>query len=169
MSKAKKAQAPVIGSDLRDFDVVEIATGTAAGAVYRREYHDCLPIDRYHRQKMISNRQWAAGVRLAQTHHAAGLDPRTTANLLSAGGGDCHYGMAATEKQADARKSLRMAIEAVPARLRPWVLGVCLEGSVASKIDTGRGLAKRAAELVAFDRLHVGLDALADHYGIPDA
>ena len=168
MSKKQADFKPKFANDFRDFRTAEIATGTAAGSVHRREYRDCLPIDRYWSQGLISGRQYAAGVRLAELHHHAGLGPRVTADLLAVGGGSGNpYGMAVSEKQADARKSLRMALEAIPAYVRPVVLQVIVDGFSGAKIDIGRPLARQASTLIALDRLTQGLEALADHWGYP--
>lgn len=147
-------------------DVADAPPGTA-----RRRFLDQSPLDRYLARGQVTRRQWAAGSRLAEDMHTAGLTPRVTPNLLSAGGGHgSTFGMAASERQFAARKRVRSALDhlGVQPRLEQVVVAVVWLESAAPAWAAELGHGRGAAGPVGMALLTLGLDSLARFYGLPE-
>lgn len=138
--------------------------------LFRQQHGRDCPIDDYRERGTITERQFQAGDRLWWNLYHAGLAPKVTANLLGMGGsGECTYGMAVTERQADARKAVREARCAVGSRL--WsVLSLVVWGEFAASAwaqSSGGVKDDRDARTAGMLALRLALDTLADHWGLP--
>ena len=118
-------------------------------------------IDRLLKRGTITSRQWQAADRLRSLHYHAGLEPRVVADLSRAGsGGECTYGMAANERQADARRQLRVALGAAGAA----VSGVMIEVVCYDVEPTAWAAAKGRHWSWVRPLLDAGLDELVRHW-----
>ena len=126
------------------------------------------PVDRYVRKGWISQRQWQAAERIAALWHAAGLEPKVTANWNATTQATAlgNVGMAASERQAHARMELRRVLARCGGQIGAAVIVavVCDRESVVSwsakmqwPREHGMGALKVALEAAADD---LGLDRL---------
>lgn len=170
MRARKRAATQVAGDDLIvEGGVVVSRQGKERPNSFRQQHGEARAIDRYRVRGSITQRQYEAGDRLHCDMVRAGQAPKVTANLLGAGGGgECSYGMASTMAQVAARQRLRNAAAAVGRRLWGILTAVIWEDMAASAWASGEGVRdERHARTAGMITLQVGLDTLADHYGIP--
>lgn len=131
------------------------------------------PLDRLYARHAITKRQFDAGDRFREDAYEAGMVPSGTAGMEP---GDRRYGsrtpqfMAATRADAHARW---VEAQAILGRLYPMVDEVCWAAEPGDRLmDIGArvlGLPRgRTSEASALVVLRVGLDTLADHYGMGD-
>ena len=124
------------------------------------------PVDRYVRKGWISQRQWQAAERIAALWHAAGLEPKVTANWNASTQANAlgNVGMAASERQAHARMELRRVLARCGGQIGAAVIVavVCDRESTTSwagrmkwPAEQGLGALKLAREAAADD---LGLD-----------
>ncbi len=124
------------------------------------------PVDRYVRKGWISQRQWQAAERIAALWHAAGLEPKVTANWNATTQATAlgNVGMAASERQAHARMELRRVLARCGGQIGAAVVVavVCDRESTSSWAarmgwpqEHGLGALKLALEAAADD---LGLD-----------
>lgn len=117
-------------------------------------------IERYHVRGLIDERQFLAGEMFRKCYERAGIGQRVTANLDGVGGAwQCTYGMAVTERQADARKELRAVLDRMPDRIADIAVRAIIHD--ARPDDLGYG--SRSA-MVGMAYIRMCLDVIADHY-----
>lgn len=116
-------------------------------------------LDRYLVREEISDRQYAAGDKLYRLWFAAGRSPIVAANLTAVPGRD----EGAEARRADALADFQSAIRASGKQLSAVLVHVCLTDGTASAWARKKGH-NPAGGIVA---LRLGLDALADHFGLP--
>lgn len=123
-------------------------------------------LDRYWTRQQIDARQFHAGRRLYGQWRAAGGEPRIICSYDSrrvlniAGTPSDHV---ETDAQAHCRKALTAALSDVGVRLAAVLVHVCLIDGSAADWAAKQLLPKPDG----IARLRAGLDALADHYGMP--
>ncbi len=116
-------------------------------------------LDRYWQRRQIDARQYHAGRRLYRQWRGAGGEPRLTAAYRPRIGGRPEM----SDREADVRVAFTRAVRAVGRQLNEVVIHVCLTDGPASDWAVGKLLPKTDG----IARLRAGLDALADHYGMP--
>lgn len=139
-------------------------------------------LDAYHARSVVSDRQFEAGQHLAKLFTAAVQLPRVTANYAGTGGGSLGVW---TDGGIDARQKLwRLLVHAglafqvnsdvvITASVRrgngrlPIVgpIGLTDLGSIVLAVI---GFDERAGDKRRLEKFRVGLDMLADRFGIPD-
>ena len=120
--------------------------------------HTQTMLDRYLNRRQIDARQFNAGRRVYRQWRASGGEPRVVANFFGTGGGG-----EMTDDQAELRVAFTRAIRGIGAQLSGVVVHVCLIDGSAAEWAISRMLPR--SDGIA--RLRAGLDALADHYGLP--
>ena len=116
-------------------------------------------LDRYWQRRQIDARQYHAGRRLYRQWRGAGGEPRLIASYRPRVAGRPEM----SDREADIRVAFTRAIRAVGRQLNEVVIHVCLTDGPASDWAVGKLLPKTDG----IARLRAGLDALADHYGMP--
>ena len=117
------------------------------------------PIDQYHYQHNITDRQYLAAERFYSDWYHAGLGPRVTANLTGVGGGGVNYG---TNHQHRANRRHSAALSVLDMYDQGFVIDVvCYD-----KFLGGQLMKNRVTIRTRFDRLRDALDRLAKFYGI---
>jgi len=141
------------------------------------------PLDRYHHRGQLSDRQFEAGQHLAELFHRAITLPRVTATFSPTGGGS---GVGhVVDTNVDARRKLWSLLVASG-------LGHYIDDGTVFEVQRRSGrrsldirgpvglneLGHLVVAVVGFedwaggtrrlDKLRAGLDAMADHWGIPD-
>ena len=133
--------------------------GIEGGAVPHIRVRTQTMLDRYWQRRQIDARQFHAGRRLYRQWRGAGGQPRLTASYRPRVGGRSEM----TDREADIRVAFTRAVRAVGRQLNEVVIHVCLTDGPASDW----ALAKALPKTDGIARLRAGLDALADHYGMP--
>lgn len=125
-------------------------------------------LDRWLVRGGIDERQFQAGDRLRGTIERAGLMPRVTRDLRAVRGNlpDSSVLLPTGELQAAARAELRRALGILPRRLAGLVYAVCADQETPSAHLARHGMKGREAEAIARERLLLGLDLLADFWGV---
>ncbi len=116
-------------------------------------------LDRYWQRRQIDARQFHAGRRLYRQWRGAGGEPRLIGAYRPRIGGPSEM----SDHEADVRIAFTRAVRAVGRQLNEVVIHVCLTDGPASDWAVGKLLPKTDG----IARLRAGLDALADHYGMP--
>ncbi len=136
-------------------DIATVEGGAAAHVRVRTQ----TMLDRYWQRRQIDARQFHAGRRLYRQWRGAGGEPRLIAGYRPLIGGRPEM----TDHEADVRVAFTRAVRAVGRQLNEVVIHVCLTDGAASDWAVGKLLPKTDG----IARLRAGLDALADHYGMP--
>lgn len=128
------------------------------------------PLDRYLARKMISARQFDAGDRFREDWHFAGLTARVVQSYApkvnSSGRADAGYAMPAAERQLYARQRVRGAQKQL-GRLAKPLIAVAIEELNAEDLGKTAGYKQPGqARACGMTMLRLGLDMLADHYGL---
>ncbi|NNG03424.1 MAG: hypothetical protein HKM95_04905 [Inquilinus sp.] len=119
-------------------------------------------LDRYWQRRHIDARQFHAGRRLYRQWRAAGGERRLIASYAPRVG-QSSAPADPSDGQAESRIAVTRALRAVGRQLNAVVVHVCLtDGSAADW-----AAAKLLPRSDGIARLRAGLDALADHYGMP--
>ena len=153
------------GRELADMSTVETVEGESSV----RRMFDQDPLERLKRRGVLSERQHKAGLRFVSDWSRAGIAQRVVATYSDAPRSRREFGaMAETERQADARQRVRKARSRIGAYLDGIVVDVLIDER--ELLDTGRKHFGRRdgpqARASATDALKIGLDLLADHYGL---
>lgn len=119
---------------------------------------DQTPLDRYLARGYVSQRQWAAGERLASLAHYAGIQPRVTARVDDTPGGrEC-----AASIRTDARSEFSHALSVAGKAVSGVLIHVCCLQGDATEWAKGRCVHAKTG----MDILRLALDALADFWGM---
>ena len=121
-------------------------------------------------EPMISKMQFAAGERLAQDFHFAGMMPRMTSSWSDPGcsaqkRGAPGVGIEVCDNRLAARQRVRIAINEVGSDLSDILLDICCFQLGLSDAEKSRGWPRRSGKLI----LGIALDRLATHYGMGQA
>lgn len=113
---------------------------------------------------------WRAGERWRQHWHAGRHEGWSTLDLArpSVDGGSRGAGVTPTESVLRHRDAFHRAEEAIGARLRPFLVGLVIEGRTVAHLAEAVAEAghKRTAEAIVVERLREGLHRLIDHWGL---
>ena len=133
------------------------------GAPARRRVLDVAPLDHYRRRQMIDGRQFLAGDRLRQAWSLAGIEQRVTPRYAEPG----DKGVTVlVDLKNDGMMRYLVAMRAVGPQLAHVLLHVVCMERLASEWAQLKGTNGRYAEQSGMLALRMGLDALAQHYGI---
>lgn len=148
---------------------VDVEVDGAASMARTHRVSDQGPFDRMKRRRVLSPRQLAAGDRFQKDWWHSGQAQRTTAAYSDAPrSSDPRSGMAATEVQVHVRQRLRAARAVLGNPLDVVLVAILIDEL--DLVDAGRKHFGRQdasqARASATDILKVGLDTLADHYGL---
>lgn len=117
-------------------------------------------IERYFNKGLIDERQLEAGRKFRQLYERAGIEQRvTSAYELPTGGREITYGMATTERQAEARQQWRSVADRFP----PLIMNLAINGICRDASPTEIGGGSRP-EITGMAYIRLCLDVLADHY-----
>ncbi len=146
---------------------VEVDGSGTAACVHRVTDHG--PLERMKRRRTLSARQATAGERFQKDWWFSGQGQRTTASYSDTPRvASDRGGMAITEVQAHVRQRLRAACAVLGNPLCTIIIAILIDEL--DLVDAGRKHFGRRdasqARASATDILKVGLDTLADHYGL---
>ena len=141
--------------------------GEGTGRV--RRFSDQDPLERLYRRGVLSERQHRAGLRFVADWSQAGILQRVVATYSDTPRSKQDFGaMPATERQADARQRVRKARSVIGTYLDGIVIDILIDER--ALLDTGRKHFGRRdgpqARASATDAFKIGLEMLADHYGL---
>lgn len=117
-------------------------------------------LDRWHKSKMITQRQFTAGEEYRTLHERAMALPRVVASYGErTSAGECDYGLARTIAQARARSRWRAARNAIPRDM----IGFVDRFLIADALPKYRG----RAHMRSIAEMRNALDQLAEHFAHP--
>ncbi len=152
-----------------DVEIASIDADSEGRPARAHRVSDYGPFERMKHRRALSPRQASAGERFQKDWWFSGQMQRTTASYSDAPRATVERGgMALTEVQAHVRQRLRAARSVLGGPMGTVMVAILIDER--DLVDVGRGHFGRRdasqARASATDVLKVGLDTLADHYGL---